>query len=187
MVIADSTPRNININQIKRNIDTSEESIIFKRFPGHTADEISHYAAKPLYDNKPKQVIVIAGTNDLSREVFLGNTVNEHQVVGSLLTIARTARDAGAEKVHISGILVRHGRQYQNAIKRINQLLEVRCSEEGFIYMDQSEILPCHISMDGIHPNFYGTTILKMNILSCFYTFNPYFTDFDYDYERAIF
>ena len=53
--------------------------------------------------------------------------------------------------------------------------------------MDQSEILSCHISMDGIHPNFYGSTILKMNILSCFYTFNPYFTDFDYDYERAIF
>ena len=187
MVISDSIPGKININQIKRNIDTTEENIIFKRFPGHTADEISHYASKPLHDNKPNQVIVIAGTNDLTRDIYLGNTVNEHQVVENLLSIARTARNAGADKVHISGILVRHGRQYENAIKRVNQLLESGCAEEGFFYMDQSDILSCHISMDGIHLNFYGSTILKMNILLCFHTFNPYFTDFDFDYERSRF
>ena len=186
MIIADSTPGKININQIKRNIDTSEENVIFKRFPGHTADEISYYATKPLHDVKPNQVIVIAGTNSLSRDIYLGNTVNEYEVVESLMKIAREARSVGADKVHVSALLIRHGRQYENAIKRVNQLLQSTCTEEGFYYMDQSEISSSHIGMDGVHPNFYGSTLLKMNILLCFNTFNPFFTDFNYDYERSL-
>ena len=158
-----------------------------KKFPGHTADEIAYYAGKPLYDHKPNQVIVIAGTNDLSRDVFRGNTVNEYEVVESLMKIARTARDAGAYRVYVSGIMTRHGQQYKNPIARVNNLLQYRCSLEGFLYMDQSDISSDHVSSDGVHLNFYGQTLLKMNILSCFNTFNPYFNDFENDYELSRF
>ena len=185
MIISDSMLTKINYNQLKKNIDTNEETTIFKKFPGHTADEIAYYAAKPLHDNKPNQVIVIAGTNDLTKEVYRGNTVNEYEVVENLMKIGRTARDSGAYKVHISGIMARHGYQYQNAITRINNLLQYRCSLEGFLYMDQSDISSDHVSSDGVHLNFWGQNLLKMNILSCFHTFNPYFNDFEYDYERS--
>ena len=53
--------------------------------------------------------------------------------------------------------------------------------------MDQSDITSAHISMDGVHLNFYGQTILKYNILSVFNTFNPYFTDFERDYDTSLF
>ena len=90
----------------KRNIDTDEENVIFKRFPGHTADELRHYASKPLFDEKPSQVIVIAGTNDINRDVHPGSTVNEHKVVEDLMGIARTAREAGAGKIFVSSVMV---------------------------------------------------------------------------------
>ena len=185
MVISDSMPTKMNYKMIRPNIDTNVEAAIFKKFPGHTADEIAYYAAKPLYDNKPNQVIVIAGTNDLTRELYRGNTVNEYEVVENLMKIGRTARDAGAHKVHISAIMARHGYQYKNPIIRINNLLQYRCSLEGFHYMDQSEISSDHVSSDGVHLNFFGLTVLKMNILSCFHTFNPYLSDFLQDYEHA--
>ena len=142
---------------------------------------------KPLNDNRPDQVIVIAGTNDLSREVYTGYTLTEYDIVERILTIARCARSTGARKFYVSGILVRHGFHYQNIVIRVNRLLEERCREEQFIYMDQSDISSRHISIDGIHPNFFGQTILKRNILECFNTFNPYFSDFDHDYERSLF
>ena len=53
--------------------------------------------------------------------------------------------------------------------------------------MDQSDISSDHVSSDGVHLNFYGQTLLKMNILSCFNTFNPYFNDFENDYELSRF
>ena len=164
-----------------------EESVIFKRFPGHTADEMRHYSSKPLNDVRPNQVIIIGGTNDIERDVKPGSTINENQVVEDLMAIGRTAREVGAQKIYVSSVMVRHGHHYRNPVTRVNNLLQIRCSEEGFIYMDQSDITSSHISMDGVHLNFYGQTILKMNILSCFSSFNPYFNDFISDYDRSLF
>ena len=187
MVISDSMSGRVNIHQIKRNIDTSEESIIFKRFPGATADEMRHYSTKPLQDGKPNQVIIIAGTNDIQRDVHPGSTINEYQIVEDLMAIARTSREVGAQKIYVSAVMVRHGHHYRNPVIRVNNLLQSRCSDEGFIYMDQSDITSSHISTDGVHLNFFGQTILKMNILSCFNTFNPYFNDFVSDYDKSLF
>ena len=187
MVITDSMAGRVNKKQINRNIDSNEEEVIFKRFPGHTADELSYYAHKPLRDEKPNQVIVIAGTNDIGKEVDLGRTVNEHEVVKNIMKIGRVARDTGADKVYVSSIMVRHGYQYKHVIKRVNNLLESACSEEGFWYLDQSDITSSHIGYDGVHLNFFGQTLLKMSILGCFSSFNPYFTDFEHDYEKSLF
>ena len=187
MIISDSIPVKIGRNQLIRNIDTNEEDVIFKKFPGHTADEISFYSSKSLEDSRPNRVIILAGTNDISRDVYQGRTVNEFEVVENLMKIARTARAKGAQKIHVSAILVRHGYQYKNPIKRINNLLQSTCATEGFLFMDQSDISSSHISVDGVHPNFYGQTLLKMNILNCFHTFNPYFIDFEYDYDKSLF
>ena len=85
MILTDSMSGRVHINMIKRNIDTDEENVIFKRFPGHTADELRHYASKPLFDEKPSQVIVVAGINNINRDVHPGSTVNEHKVVEDLM------------------------------------------------------------------------------------------------------
>ena len=187
MIISDSMSGRVHINQIKNNIDTNVEEVIFKRFPGHTADEISHYAPKLLKDNKPNRVIIVAGTNDIGRDVQPGRTVNEYEVVESLMKTARLARDIGAQSVYVSAIIVRHGYQYKNPVARVNSLLEATCATEGFTYIDQSDISSSHISKDGVHLNFYGQTLLKMSLLNCFNTFNPYLNDFEYDYDRSLF
>ena len=187
MIISDSMSGRVHINQIKNNIDTDIEEVIFKRFPGHTADEISHYAAKPLKDNKPNRVIIVAGTNDIGRDVQPGRSVNEFEIVENLMKTARLARDTGAQSVYVSAVIVRHGYQYKNPVARVNSLLEATCATEGFIYIDQSDISSSHIAKDGVHLNFYGQTLLKMSLLNCFHTFNPYFNDFEDDYDRSLF
>ena len=138
-------------------------------------------------DIKPKRVIIFAGTNDIGRDMHMGRTVNEYQVVESLMKTARLARDTSAETVYVSAVLARHGYQYKNPIARVNRLLEATCAIEGFRFMDQSDITTGHISMDGVHTNFYGATLLKMSILNCFHTFNPYLNDFEHDYDRSLF
>ena len=152
MIIADSTPGRININQIKNNINLAEENVIFKRYQGQTADEISYYAPKPLNDTKPEQVVVIAGTNDMSKAVYTGETIDEYKIVENVRKIGVAARGCGAKRIHISSVLVRRGHEYRNAIVRINNLLRTMCNEERFIFMDQSDITSAHISGDGIHP-----------------------------------
>lgn len=187
LIISDSTPKRIHNSEIKANIDLTKEDVVFKRYPGQTAEEIAYYAPKPLRDINPEVVIIIAGTNDLTKGMFNGGVVDEYEVVKNIKNIGCAARDSGAKKIYISGILVRKGYQYKNVTPRVNNLLQSMCSDENFVYIDQSDITTGHISGDGIHPNFYGTTVLKYNILSIFPTFNPYLSDFDDDYERSLF
>jgi hypothetical protein len=173
---------------VRNNIDSSCEEIIFKRFPGGTAEEMAHYAIKPLTDVRPDQVVVISGTNDLTRAMYDGGGhVNEYEIAENILKIGRTARENGATKIFISGILPRWGHQFRNGIMRLNNLLQSRCSEEGFLYMDLSDITAAHISGDGVHLNYHGSTILKMNILLLFNYFNPYLWSFGEEYENAMF
>ena len=167
------------------NINNSEEDVIFKRFPGATSEEIAFYALKPLSDTKAEKVIIIAGTNDLTKAAYENRGyVNEYEITKSLITIGRAARNNGAQKIFISGVIVRWGYQYRNAIKRVNNLLQSRCSDEGFV--DQSDITTAHISGDGVHLNYHGTTVLKMNLLLTFYSFNPFICNFEEDYDNAI-
>ena len=79
------------------------------------------------------------------------------------------------------------GTYMRNIIQRVNILLEERCIKEGFVFIDNSDITVAHLSKDGLHPNFYGFTILKMNILKSFPNFNPYICDFLGTYENALY
>ena len=140
MIIADSTPYKIKINQIKDNINLSQESVIIKRYPGHTADEIAFYSPKPLSDIKPEQVIIIAGTNSLTRSIHESGSVDEFEVVNEILEIARAARANGAKKIHVSSVLVRRGFAYRDVVDKVNEVLYMACLAENFMFMDQAEI-----------------------------------------------
>ena len=164
----------------------TEEAVIMKKYPGHTAEEIAYYAPKPLSDNKPQQVIIIAGTNSLSRSIYQKGTVDEHEIVDEILEIARAARAHGAERIHVSSILERRIHQYRVAVPKVNDLLYMCCLAENFVFMDQSDISLAHIDSDGIHPNFHGSTILKYNILSAFRTFDSNNMTFRNDYDNAL-
>ena len=186
LIVSDSMPTKINMSSIKSNINVREEGVIFKKFPGHTAEEISFYAPKPLSDHKPDRVVVIAGTNDLTRAMYEKSKVNEYQVVESILKIGRAARDQGAKKIYLSSIVVRRGYYYREAVNRVNDLLYMACLAEDFLYLDHSMITMDHISSDGIHPNEFGAAILKFNILSVFDSFRSELIDFREEYERAV-
>ena len=176
----------VKANEMKKNIKRKEEKLLFKRFLGHTAEEISFYVQKPLADRKPEKVIIVAGTNDLTRDAYEKEEMDEYAVVESLMKIGRAARDHGAKEIHISSIMVKRGYRYCEIVKKTNELLYMACLVEDFVYMDQADITMAHISSDGIHLNSHGSVILLHNILSVFDTFDFNFSNFKRDYEYAI-
>ena len=101
MIISDSISGRIKLNQMKNNIDTSKETAVFKRFPGHTASEISFYAHKPFGDYRPDQVIIVAGTNSLTRDFYEKDAIDEYEIVNEILEIARVARSYGVSRIHV--------------------------------------------------------------------------------------
>ena len=124
VIITDSTVGRLISKHLKDYIDEKEENIIMKKYPGHTADEMNYYCDKPLKSIKPKQVIIIAGTNDISRGHW-ENNINEAKIVDDILSIARKAKFYGAERIFIASLLERRGFHYRNAIASINEKLYI--------------------------------------------------------------
>ena len=184
MIVTDSMSGGVKANNMKRNLK-GKEKIIFKRFPGHTAEEISFYVQKPLNDLKPEKVIIVAGTNDITKDMY-ENRADEYAVVENLMKIGRAARNHGAKNIHVSSIMVRKGYRYGDIVRKVNELLYMACVAEDFLFIDQADITMAHISSDGIHLNSHGSAILLFNILSQFDAFDRNFIDFNDDYEYAI-
>ena len=164
----------------------NNEQIIFRRFPGHTAEDIAYYASKPLSDTKPDRVIVVAGTNDLGNAIYQSEDVDEYKVVENIMKIGRAARENGTTKIYVSSIIVRRGYRYREIIKRVNDLLYMACVAEDFHFIDQNDIKLAHLSSDGVHLNSNGTFILLFNILSVFSKFDRNLMDFKDEYQNAI-
>ena len=186
MILTDSMAGGIKMNNIKKNLGPEDRAVIIKRFPGHTAEEMAFYAPKPLNDKKPEQVIIIAGTNDLTHSMYEKGEVDEYEVVENILKIGRVARDHGAKKIHISGIMVRRGYAYGEIVNRVNNLLYMACLADNFLYMNQDDIKLSHISSDGVHLNSHGSAILMFNVFSVFNSFHSDFIDFKEDYKYAM-
>ena len=185
MIVTDSMSGGVKANCIKKNIKGKDEKIIFKRFPGHTAEDIAYYVPKPLCDKKPDHVIIIAGTNDLTRAMYEKDSVDEFEVVENIMKIGRAAQENGAKKIFVSSVMTRRGYRYQEVVKKVNDVLYMACVAENFSFMDQADITMSHISSDGIHLNSHGTVILLFNILSVFSNFDSKLIDFNKDYEHA--
>ena len=91
----------------------------------------------------------------------------------------------GCKDLFVSSILTRPNQQLRVIIDRVNGMLERVCKGEGVNFLDHHHVTVDHICGDGLHTNMNGTTVLKMNILSCFDGFNMYLTSFYEDYEYA--
>ena len=185
VVLCDSTIGHTTSKQFNCYLEGKEEKIILKKFPGHTADEIKWYCDHPLKNIKPRQVIVIAGTNDITKGFYEKN-LDIDTIINNIIDIGRKGRENGALNVVISSILPRRGYKFVDVIRNINNGLSKACMDEGFEFLDNLDIVLSHIGKDGIHPNNKGHTILKMNLLKCMFTFNPYCCDFTSFYDRCL-
>ena len=137
-----------------------------------------------LDELRPERVIVFAGSNDIIRSYQSTRSVNEYEVVNNILNITRNGKNAGAKSIYISSVLSRSGYEFNN-IKRVNNLLDASCVDEGFYFLDHSDVTTSHLGYDGLHCNRFGYCILKMNILRCFTCCNPFICDFSNYYDES--
>ena len=163
-------------------MSVENKDIIVRRHPGATADEMLCFIKDSVNRFRPTKLIIFAGCNDVSRAHR--DNKEEIDIVNSIITMAMEGKKYGCKDVFVSSILTRRGQQqHGQTIERVNSMLENVCKAKGLIYLSHSDVGPEHISADGIHPNGKGTTILLMNILSCFDGFDPLKTTIYGQYE----
>ena len=142
------------------------ENLDLHKFPGHTVEYIAGYVDFLVKKTRAKEVIIIAGTNDVSRS-YRNKTFNKERIAENIIQAGKVAARCGANKVWVSGLFFRTDAKLDACSNQVNELLKTKCSNEGFKFLDQSNIGKQHISTrDKLHLSDSGNKTLRENILN---------------------
>ena len=161
-----------NYREISEVTNPKEEEIELAKYSGATADKL-HHMAKYFTDTDtpPDNMIIVAGLNDVLNDRRKTKYVNCREVSNKVMNIGRTARSNGVGRVCISMILKPRFKDCHRAIDDINNLLHISCRNEGFIFVNQSNIGLSDLG-DNLHVSHDGNQKLKHNILSQCFTYD---------------
>ena len=177
-IVSDSMVGSLRSNMLNSYILDEEREVIGKN-PGATARQIGHNSIFTITEEAPKALVVVAGANDILYQSANGNVPNEVTIVNDIIAVGKQAVNMGVEQVYISSIIVMSTPHRERIRKRVNNLLRIRCLEEGFNFIDNSNIISNDLCNDRIHLGKDGLTIFMDNILcSCSRTYNPYMSGF---------
>ena len=135
-----------------------------RAFGGATASMLNYYSHELINEYKPNTVIIMAGTNNLSKRRYQ----MAEEIADEVMQIVKTFRNAGVKKIFVSSVTCRP--RYQNKVNKLNELLQHYAGVYGFDYIDNACIVEKHLVKDrrndSVHLNREGIRILTNNFLA---------------------
>ena len=115
---------------------TPNSKVYSKTFPGACTADMHDYV-KPSMKHEPHLAIIHTGTNDLRFNKSPSEIATEIMQLG-------TSLKSTENEVVISSIIKR-GDKLNDKASKVNDILYKKCSEEGILFLDNSNILMEHI------------------------------------------
>ena len=79
--------------------------------------------------------------------------------------LEKKSKSYGVNNIAISSILVRKNHEFNEVIKKVNNLLKTLCLEQGFTFICNSAIARAMLWRDGLHLTNESTNMLSNNFL----------------------
>ena len=168
LIVTDSICRGVTRNGLMEELKSKgmDVDVSIRRYGGGQTHELHHHAQQNITDERPHGMILVGGTNDLSRRDGR-RQLSDEEIANNLLATGEMARELGVTNVFISSIIWRRGAYYEQRRRDINTILEEGCRQRGFIFINNNNIFFNHT--DGLHLNEEGTSILKSNFIISLY------------------
>ena len=115
-------------------------------FPGATLKHLKYYIVPSLINETHDRIILHGGCNDVNNKNSTPDkTANE------IADMAILCRDYGVNDIFISAMICRRGKFLNGKVKRVSFLLRHICEENGYFFIDNSNIEIRDLWKDGIH------------------------------------
>ena len=140
-----------------------EGFVSFRRFHGGKARHIKQYLATHLEEVAPKTVVIQTGGNDLPTP--RQNPMPVETIAQDIIESGEICKYYGVENVLISGVPTRSKSYIQTRCHDLNNILQEMCKQNGFTYIDNTNIDLTHLQEDGVHLTNEGSNTLANNYL----------------------
>ena len=154
-MLGDSIVKDIKPFKMKSMMEKNDRLYV-KCFPGATVNDMIDYS-KPSLRHKPDIIVYHAGTNNL-------NTEDEPKVIANNIIQQANEMKTDTNEIFISSLIVRSDILNEKGMK-VNDFLQIKSSEYGLRYIDNSNVIKKHLNKSGIHLNFTGTVTLAKNFM----------------------
>lgn len=168
LIVSDSMCRGIRRPELMSELKSHgmDIDISIRRHAGAQTHELHQYSQQSVEDEQPHGLILVGGTNDMSRRSGR-RMLTDEEIANNLLVAGESARERGVSKIFICSVIHRTGHFYNRRRLGINRFIEEGCRQRGFIFIDNSNIRNYHT--DGLHLTNEGTSLLKSNIIKFMY------------------
>ena len=106
-----------------------------RSFPGATLKHLKYCIAPSLIDETPDRIILHGGFNDVNNK----NSTPE-KIANKIADMKILCRDYGVNDIFISAMICRRGKFLNGKVKRVFFLLKLICEENGYLFIDNSNI-----------------------------------------------
>ena len=156
-VIGDSIVKEMKPYKMRQRLENNEK-IFIKTFAGATTSCMKDYVRPSLRYN-PDAILLHCGTNDLRSDK------SACEIAGEIINLAKDMKSTENDVI-ISGIVVRNDSLNDKGLE-VNTIIKTKCTENSFVFCDNSNISGNHLNASGLHLNSKGTIALTNNFLKC--------------------
>ena len=130
-------------------------------FPGCTAMDMRDHI-KPILRRNPDTIVMHVGTNSLRSSASVRDCAEE------IVNLATMISNESSADLTISSIILRSDDEVLAVkVSGVNKILKTFCNQNGWGYVDQSNISPEHdLNRSGLHLNSKGTARLATNFIN---------------------
>ena len=158
--MGDSTLNDIQEKGLNKNADIN---IKIQKYPGPSSTDILEYI-KPSLRKEPDQIVIHAGTNDLT---------NYHNYLNNVNKIVKMVKETckNTKLCFFSLICQTDLKDIDKKIRKTNTHLENYCNQQDVNFIDNSNIKKSDLNSRGLHLQERGCSKLAINFSYYFYYF----------------
>ena len=161
IMFSDSIPKGIRIRKFNHYINNATAGQ--KSFPGATSKELSHYVVPTLQEGWFNSALINIGINGILKNQSGSQC---ESFTRNILEISHKCKEHGVEEIIISSIVATENIDL-NLLARVNASLCNMCRENGFCFLDNSNISSENLFKDKLHLLDSGKNILVNNFIYC--------------------
>ena len=157
-ILCDSMLNGIQEKGLNKNADIN---IKIRKYPGASSNDILDHI-RPSLRKEPDQIIIHAGTNDLT---------SDHNYLNNVKKIVKMVRETCKNtKLCFSSLICRNDlKDIDEKVKKTNTHLENYCKQQNLDFIDNSNIKKSDLNSRGLHLQERGSSKLAKNFLDYFY------------------